>query len=232
MRKYFLLAILFLLGACSSIPDSPEKPQINSSTSLRFLALGDSYTIGESVNPEERWPVQLEAALEAKNILMEEPEIIAKTGWTTDELISAVEREAPQGPFDLVSLLIGVNNQFRGYSTDTYRQEFVQLLGTAISLVGNQPQRVIVLSIPDWSVTPFTRGRNQQEIASQIDLFNSIAQEETIRLGAHFIDITPISRLASDQAELIAEDGLHPSGIMYAQWVELALPITCNTLSK
>ena len=214
------------------MPTPNENIAKEASSELRFLALGDSYTIGESVAVEQRWPIQLQAALASKNIIVAEPRIIAQTGWTTDELNTAIERAVPEGPYDLVSLLIGVNNQYRGYSSDAYREEFIELLETAISFTGGDEQRVIVLSIPDWGVTPFADGRDEQEIASEIDLFNAIAQAETNRLGAHYIDITPTSRLASEQPDLIAADGLHPSGIMYAQWVELALPIACNILSQ
>jgi lysophospholipase L1-like esterase len=192
---------------------------------LRYLALGDSYTIGESVAEAARWPVQLVARLRAGSVPLAEPQIVAQTGWTTDELMAGIETAEPHGPFDLVSLLIGVNNQYRGRSQAEYRQQFATLLQQAVSFARDQPHRVIVLSIPDWSVTPFAAGRDRDQIAAEIDAFNAINRIETERLGAHYVDITPTSRQAQTNPELTAEDGLHPSGQMYAAWVELVLPV-------
>jgi lysophospholipase L1-like esterase len=192
---------------------------------LRYLALGDSYTIGESVAEAARWPVQLVARLRAEGVPLAEPQIVAQTGWTTDELMAGIETAESHGPFDLVSLLIGVNNQYRGRSQAEYRQQFATLLQQAVSFARDQPHRVIVLSIPDWSVTPFAAGRDRDQIAAEIDAFNAINRIETERLGAHYVDITPTSRQAQTNPELTAEDGLHPSGQMYAAWVELVLPV-------
>lgn len=201
---------------------------------MKFLALGDSYTIGESVLPEERWPVQLTALLRARALPLTDPEIIARTGWTTDELAEALARANPQPPYALVSLLIGVNNQYRGYSQETYRQEFVALLEQAIALAGGDPERVIVLSIPDWGVTPFGahdgRGRTPAQISAEIAAFNAINRAETLRLGAHYVDITPISLEAQTDLTLLADDQLHPSGKMYARWAEEALPVVLDLL--
>lgn len=199
---------------------------------LRFLALGDSYTIGESVDPAERWPVQLADMLRSRNIAMSDPEIIATTGWTTFELWSGIDAAKPAGPFDLVSLLIGVNNQYRGRSLAEYREQFVMLLTKAIGYAGNRPARVLVLSIPDWGVTPFAESRDRAAIASAIDSFNAVNREESIRLGVHYIDVTPVSRSAGHNASLIAGDGLHPSGAMYTEWAILALPVALNALGK
>ncbi len=197
---------------------------------MRFLALGDSYTIGESVTPDERWPVQLAALLREHGLAVQPPVIIATTGWTTDELAVGIRQAAPHGPYDLVSLLIGVNNQYRGSDLDEYRVQFVGLLRQAIDFAGGDPARVLVLSIPDWSVTPFAGGRAREVVAEAIDRFNRANAEETARLGAHYVDITPISRLARDQAGLLATDDLHPSGRMYAQWARLALPVVIEAL--
>jgi lysophospholipase L1-like esterase len=191
---------------------------------LRYLALGDSYTIGESVAVDERWPVQLVAALRAQGIVIGDPEIIAKTGWTTGELAEGIAQAQPQGPYDLVSLLIGVNNQYRGLSQDAYREEFVGLLETAVTLADNNPNRVFVVSIPDWGVTPFGQRRDFREVSAAVDAFNTINRAETESRGIVYIDITPSSRQAPDDRALIADDGLHPSGEMYRQWVELILP--------
>jgi lysophospholipase L1-like esterase len=201
-----------------------DAPASGSAGSLRYLALGDSYTIGESVGADQRWPVQLAARLRERGLAIGEPQIIARTGWTTDELADAIDRAAPGGPFDLVSLLIGVNNQYRGYHSAEYRLEFRALLERAIGFAGARPGRVIVLSIPDWGVTPFAGDRDRGRVAAEIDAFNAINQAEAERAGARYVDVTSESRTASGDPTLIAGDGLHPSGKMYAEWVELALP--------
>jgi lysophospholipase L1-like esterase len=197
---------------------------------MRFLALGDSYTIGESAAPEERWPVQLAALLGGRGFNIEPPLIIAVTGWTTDELSDGIDRANPQGVYDLVSLLIGVNNQYRGRNLDEYREQFAALLKRAIGFAGGRPDRVLVLSIPDWGVTPFAAGRDRGAIAAAIDTFNAISREEAALTGAHYVDITPASRRAADDPSLIANDGLHPSGKMYTEWAQLALPAACEAL--
>lgn len=201
-------------------------------TPIRFLALGDSYTIGEAVPESERWPLQLAALLRASGLQVAEPQIIAKTGWTTDELSAGIDRVDPQGPFELVSLLIGVNNQYRGRNLDEYRAEFVGLLNRAVNFAGGQPGRVLVLSIPDWGVTPFANPAERERIAKEIDAFNAVNREEAAGLGAHYVDVTPISRRAADEPNLIASDGLHPSGLMYAEWAQLALPEACEALTN
>ncbi len=198
---------------------------------MRYLALGDSYTIGEGVPVAERWPEQLAARLRASGAKIPEPEIIAKTGWTTDELAAAIARRNPQGPYALVSLLIGVNNQFRGRSVEEYRAQFIALLDKATTLADREARRVIVLSIPDWGVTPFAEGRDRAEIATAIDSFNAVARDETRRAGAHWVDITPASRAAALDATTVVADGLHPSGAMYAKWAELADPEARAALS-
>jgi undecaprenyl-diphosphatase len=197
------LAVL-LLTSCSAMPAQKQ---------ARYLALGDSYTIGESVDVSERFPVQLARAMN-----LSEPQIIAKTGWTTDELNAAIDAANPQGPFDLVTLLIGVNNQYRGRSADEYRTQFTALLQRAIGFAGGNASHVIVVSIPDWGVTPFAEGRDRAKIAREIDQFNAINREEAKRAGAKWVDITPISR--RDDRALVAGDGLHPSGKQYAEWVK------------
>jgi len=199
---------------------------------MRFLALGDSYTIGESVAPAERWPMQLAALLRAEGMPMDDPLIIATTGWTTDELRAGIDRAAPAGTFDLVSLLIGVNNQYRGRGQDEYRRQFVDLLKRAIEFAGGKPGRVLVLSIPDWGATPFAVGRNRARIAAEIDAFNAINREEAERHGARYVDVTPVSRKAASDASLIAGDGLHPSGKMYAEWARLALSLARLVLAE
>lgn len=197
--------------------------------SVRYLALGDSYTIGESVNEAERFPNQLSAML-ANEGLPAEVTIIARTGWTTNELWQGIQSTTIEPPYDLVSLLIGVNNQYRGYDINEYREEFKFLLGKAIEYAGGDVKRVIVFSIPDWGVTPFAAGRDTKKIADEIDAFNQVNLDESQNAGAHYVDVTPVSRQAVDDEALIASDGLHPSGSMYAQWAELALPIALEIL--
>jgi len=197
---------------------------------LRYLALGDSYSIGEGVAEAGRWPVQLAVRLRREGMSIEDPAILATTGWTTDELSVAMDAAAFQPPYDLVSLLIGVNNQYRGRSADEYRVQFLQLLERAIDLAGDRADRVLVLSIPDWGVTPFAHGsgRDVLRIAEELDVYNAIAQEETERSGARFVDITAISRL---HPALLADDGLHPSAAQYALWTEAAVPVAMDMLA-
>jgi lysophospholipase L1-like esterase len=191
---------------------------------LQLLSLGDSYTIGESVAPADRWPAQLAGMLREEGNDLGEPRIIGQTGWTTDELDAAITSANPRGPFRLVTLLVGVNNQYRGRSAEEYRGEFRGLLQRAIGFAGGRANRVIVLSIPDWGVTPFAAGRDRKQIAREIDHFNRINREETDRAGARYVDITPVSRQAATERELTADDGLHPSGLMYREWARLVLP--------
>ena len=200
-----------------------------SKQSVRYLALGDSYTIGESVTENERWPNQLATILSEKNI-QTEVTIIARTGWTTDELWQGIQANPPQGTYDLVSLLIGVNNQYRGYDIKEYREQFRFLLRKSIEYAGNDPNRVIVLSIPDWGVTPFASGRDREQIAKDINAFNLVNREESEKAGVHFVDVTPISREAITDLSLIASDGLHPSGKMYFEWAKLTLPEAMKAL--
>jgi len=204
---------------------------------LRYLALGDSYTIGESVPENERWSHQLAELIESSPQFEGteggvEVTIIARTGWTTNELGEGMQAREITPPYDLVSLLIGVNNQYRGYDINEYREGFVFLLNKAIEYTGGDANRVIVLSIPDWGVTPFAGSRDSKKIATEINLFNSVNREESEKAGVHYVDITPISREVVNDPSLIASDGLHPSGKMYAEWAKLVLPIALNILNK
>ena len=196
----------------------------------RYLALGDSYSIGEGVPEAGRWPVQLAVRLRREGVALDDPSIVATTGWTTDELSAAMDATSFAPPYELVSLLIGVNNQYRGRSADEYRDEFRRLLERAVDLAGMRSERVLVLSIPDWGVTPFAHGsgRDVLRIASELDVYNAIAREETERRGAHFVDITGISR---QHPALLADDGLHPSAAQYALWTEAAVPTAVAMLS-
>lgn len=202
-------------------PATPQSANPSNGTgNFTYLALGDSYTIGESVKQAESFPYQLQGLLKAQNITVANPKIIAVTGWTTDELQAAIKRENLNGTFGFVTLLIGVNNQYRGYPLTTYKKEFSELLQTAISYAGGNKSRVFVVSIPDWGATPFGKnsGRSTQTIASEIDSFNAANQEITLAAGVSYTNITPASRNAATDLSLVAADGLHPSAKMYAGW--------------
>lgn len=200
----------------------------------RFLALGDSYTIGEAVAPSERWPQQLADRLRAQGVSLAEVETIATTGWTTDELTAGIAAAAPPGPFDMVSLLIGVNNQYRGWPQTVYRREFADLLQQAIALAGGEERRVMAVSIPDWSVVPFAVDdeRSPARIAAEVAAFNEINRAEAARAGVRYVDVTAVSRQAANDSALTAADGLHPSGKMYALWADLMLPVAVEILRE
>lgn len=204
--------------------DLEEESEQNNMDTLTYLALGDSYTIGESVEVSERWPLQLAVKLQKADIPMGDPKIIARTGWTTNELMSAIKAAELTTTFDLVSLLIGVNNQYRGYPISQQEEEFELLLQQAIAFAGDDTSRVFVVSIPDWGVTPFAEGRDREEIAEQIDAYNLVNFTICQKYGVQYFNITPISREATTDESLVAMDGLHPSGMMYTEWVKLIYP--------
>ena len=200
---------------------------VNKISKQSFLALGDSYTIGESVEEDQRWPLQLVYELKKNNIVLS-PTIIAKTGWTTDELKEGINQAPLNFPYDWVSLLIGVNNQYRGKSIEEFKGEFENLLEQAIVFSGNNKARVFVVSIPDWGVMPFAINQNQEKIATEIDNFNQAIYEICVSNDIKFVDVTPISRQVLEHPEWIAEDGLHPSGEQYKEWVKEILPLFLN----
>lgn len=206
---------------------------MNGHAGIRYLALGDSYTIGEGIAENGRWPVQLASALRNEGIALDDPRIIATTGWTTDELSAAIDEAGLNGVFGFVSLLIGVNNQYRGRSVDEYRGEFSALLQRTVAFANNDPARVLVLSIPDWGVTPFAiqSGRDRDLIASELDAYNAVARDVCVEQGITFVDITPVSRERGAEPAMLADDGLHPSALMYAEWARLALPFARAALS-
>jgi lysophospholipase L1-like esterase len=198
-----------------------------------YLALGDSYTIGQSVDPADRYPVQAVRLLNGTDHLScQDPDIIAVTGWTTGNLLDAVSQLKPAMPYRLVSLLIGVNNQYQGRSQAEYRDQFTLLLQKSILLAGNDPSHVLVLSIPDYSVTPFGHTRDTAFIAAQIDSFNEINRRLTAQYAAHYVDITAESRKAASDPSLIAADGLHFSGKEYANWARLMEPAMKEILKR
>lgn len=192
--------------------------------SIRCLALGDSYTVGEGVATADSWPATLAHCLRRGGVLVDDPRIVAVTGWTTDELAAGMDAAALSPPFDLVTLQIGVNNQYRSRPPGEYRSQFAALLARAITLAGGHAGHVVVLSIPDWGVTRFarTQPRDPARIARELDGFNAIARDESARAGVRFVDITAISR---QHPQLVADDGLHPSAAQYALWVTAMLPV-------
>jgi lysophospholipase L1-like esterase len=183
-----------------------------------YLALGDSYTIGESVLLHENFPSQTVQLLRKAGYTFSSPEIIAKTGWTTDELQAAIDKHIFLSSYDFVTLLIGVNNQYRGRSVDSYLPEFEKLLTQAIGFAGGISDNVFILSIPDWSVTPFAENRDRKQIATEIDLYNAAARSIAEKYKVKFIDITSGTREAANDPGLVAVDGLHPSAKEYKRW--------------
>tara|TARA_R110002096_G_scaffold324349_7_gene518446 strand:+ start:5586 stop:6263 length:678 start_codon:yes stop_codon:yes gene_type:complete len=200
---------------------------------FNYLALGDSYTIGESVAPSLRWPVQLVDSLNTSNKSQyNPPQIIARTGWTTSELQKAIEESTISETYDLVSLLIGVNNQYRGYDIELYRVEFRALLEKSIYFAGNDTSRVFVVSIPNYGVTPFGIRKGEEKIRKELLEYDKIAEQISSEYGIPFVNITPISERAKTDSSLIANDQLHPSGKMYSEWVHKILPVVKFLLSE
>jgi lysophospholipase L1-like esterase len=235
MEKYLKLLILFLtMLSCTSTETQQNITPSNlgnmneNNPKRTFLALGDSYTIGESVDEKDRWSMQLIDLLK-NNFNFTKHDIVARTGWTTSELAQAIEARKLTEQYDVVSLLIGVNNQYRGQSVDTYRVEFKQLLNMSIKFAKNDAKRVIVLSIPDWGKSPFAKGQDAQKIASEIDTFNNIAKDECKKANVVFVDITEITRKNTDTS-MFAIDGLHYSGKMHRLWASETLKVAIEIL--
>lgn len=226
--RFLIILCLFIFTTCAT-----QKTDSMPDNGYIHLALGDSYTIGEAVNVNERWPVQLAHRLR-KDSIQVDPVIVATTGWTTDELISGIVKADVEGTYDYVSLLIGVNNQYRGYPIDQYEREFKILLDQAIQFAGGNPYNVMVVSIPDYGITPFAKKKllDEEKIARELDNYNAIAEKISKLRDVKFIDITPGSRLAKDNPALIASDGLHPSGEMYKMWVDEMYAHVFNNLSS
>jgi len=249
MKRLYPLFVFLLLTACANTTPTlmaTPNPIIISTqegtdmSKFRYLALGDSYTVGERVPAKDRWVTQLVELIEAFPQFTEaggtkgsiDLTLIAQTGWTVDELWQGIQANPPEGTYDLVTLLIGVNDQYRGYPVDGYREDFRFMLGKAIEYAGGDPTHVIVLSIPDWGFTPFAISRATEPISQQIDEFNAVNLDETRSAGARYVDVTIISRMGLDDFELIAPDRLHPSGKMYALWAEKVLPIALEILNQ
>lgn len=231
-RSHLPLAILLALSlspGCATVPGAASNESGRGDREIRLLALGDSYTIGEGVAPADRWPVQLSALLRSAGLSVGEPTILARTGWTTADLRAAMEAQglwqgAVERPYDLVTLLIGVNDQYRGGAAASYRPAFRALLARVVELAGGEPERVIVVSIPNWGLTPFAAGRDRMRITAEIAAFNRANREVTQAAGVTYVDISHISDRVPDAPALTAPDGLHPSAEQYRLWAEAALP--------
>lgn len=216
--KIFAIGLIIGLLACS-MPET-ELNMEEQEVGLNYLALGDSYTIGESVEENERWPVQLADRLREDGVEIKSPKIIATTGWRTDQLKAAIENdEELLDSYDLVSLLIGVNNQYQGRSVESFAPEFEELLQQSIELAGNDKDKVFVVSIPDYGKTPFGASK-ADEIARELDEYNAVSKEICERYDVRYFNITPISRQDDPEGELVADDNLHPSGKQYELWVD------------
>ena len=221
MRRLALALLVLATGCMSESPVSPPPPEPDGP--VRVLALGDSYTIGEGNKSADRWPNQLAETLRADGLDVEPPLIIARTGWTVDELDAGIDAADPQGPFDLVTLLIGVNDQYRRYSLASYRTGYRAMLARAVGFAGGDPGRVVAVSFPDWGATPFAErdDRGSDQIGDEVDAFNAAAREEAEAAGVAWVDITDLSR---SQGALVVYDGLHPNAEAYAGWVERIAP--------
>lgn len=199
---------------------------------ITYLALGDSYTIGETVAESGRFPVQLVTLLQNDSVKIDNPDIVAVTGWTTGNLLNALTNQPPKTNYSFVTLLIGVNNQYQGRSLEEYKTQFSQLLSLAISYAGSNKEHVFVLSIPDYSVTPFAAKLDKAQIAQQIDQFNEANHFISQNAGVNYLDITPISRDVENDPSLIARDGLHPSSQQYLKWDQKLEPLVLKAIKK
>ncbi len=219
MKTVFFAAVLLIFTA--SKPSAHMFTRSNttySDSSYNLLALGDSYTIGEAIPSFENFPHQLVQQLRGQGIAFHPAEIIARTGWTTDELEAGIRNTTHLGTYDFVTLLIGVNNQYRGRSAQEYAVQFEGLLKQSIDFAAGKKEHVIVLSIPDWGVTPFAADRDRDAIAREIDAFNAINRKISQQYQVHYLDITGWTREAGKDPGLVAGDGLHPSAREYARW--------------
>lgn len=229
MQKLVAIAVCFLTLSCSKERIDPGMHETGDTT-RRYLALGDSYTIGESVDATQTYPQQTVDYLNADSFHFEKPKIIAVTGWTTTNLLNALDASTPDNNFDIVTLLIGVNNQYQGRSLENYKSEFSELLRRSVAYAGGNKSHVIVLSIPDYSVTPFGQARDTAKIAAEIAGFNEANKDITRKEEIAYLDITQISKGAKTNAALTAADGLHPSAEQYKRWSTMLAPVIENIL--
>jgi lysophospholipase L1-like esterase len=195
-----------------------------------YLALGDSYTIGESVPLNKSFPYQVVESLRKNEYNFNAPEIVAKTGWTTEELLSAIDNSVLLSKYDFVTLLIGVNNQYRGRDAIEYKEQFEELLKKAINLANGKKEHVIIVSIPDYSSTPHAKSMDTDKISKEIEVFNGINKALSIQYKVQYVDVTAGSKNATKNASLTAPDGLHPSEKEYANWAEKVVEIIASQL--
>lgn len=203
-----------------------------SSQSIKYLALGDSYTIGTEVEETERFPAQTAKMLQQENIDVTELQYIAVRGWTTNNLMDGIRTENPSSDFDIVTLLIGVNDQYDGLSIIEYEKNFALLLAQAVEFAGGRHSRVFVLSIPDYSVVPIIADSDKERVSKEVDEFNARKKEITLQNGIEYIDITPGTRAAAMDLSLVANDKLHPSGKEYIKWAEKLSAIIISKLKE
>jgi lysophospholipase L1-like esterase len=229
-KKLLIISLSVLLLYCNKKDAYTPAITTPSNNTRKYLALGDSYTIGQSVAETDRFPAQTKKWLTDNGIALYDPQIIATTGWTTTALQNAIQAQNPVGPYDFVSLLIGVNDQYQWHDTTGYRERFRQLLVKSMQLADGRHNRVFVLSIPDYSVTPFGRSMDTSLIRRQIDQFNAINKEVTLQNNCQYLDITPSTREAANDPSLIAGDGLHPSGKEYKKWADMLGSMIKNAL--
>ena len=246
-----LLITIFMISSCSNdnmniedemlviedqmpvedlVEDPVEVPVVSEQVNYTYLALGDSYTIGQGVTNPMRWPIQLKSRLKSDSINLQEVNILARTGWTTTALLNAIASEKPKN-HNLVSLLIGVNNQYQNLSFTSFKNEFDELLNISLALAGNT-KKVFVVSIPDYGVTPFGVDFRRQTIANEIDMYNAYIKEKCDQFDVHFIDVTYLSRQLGDSKGALADDQLHPSGSQYSKWTDLIYPVALELLTK
>jgi lysophospholipase L1-like esterase len=233
VRRTALAALALLAAGCmSDAPTPTDSARLNAEAKgARYLALGDSYTIGEGVPAAGRWPVQLAAALRLSGVPVADPQIVAVTGWTVDELDAGIDEADPQGPFDLVTLLVGVNDQYRRRPAEGYREAYRAMLRRAIAFADDAPGRVVAVSFPDWGATPFGArdDRPRDQIAAEVDAFNTTARAEAEAAGVAWVDVTELSRA---QGGLVVSDELHPDAEAYAAWTERIAPAARAALAS
>jgi len=241
MKRYLIFIFILSLWSCSKkndaavVPALPvtvaTAPPIGQNGSVSYLALGDSYTYGVGVPENMSYPNQLASLLRGQNYFAANPVVIARFGWTAGDLLNGIAASNITGKFDFVTILIGVNDQNKGTNTVTYTQQLNQLLNVAAAYVHGYVNRVFVISIPDWSVTPYAANMDKAQIAAGVALFNAINQEQCKKFGANYLDVSALSELAGTDATLTSTDGLHPSGKMYGLWVNQFLSKVITTFN-